>query len=485
MKIELLQQEQIQKQIEQIAALTDLCDAVAHLNMIAEDTLVNLDMQDKVHNELKKVIGKSESEIQKLRKQDCFLDTLIDEYWTAPFDKDMQKCEKYISQLSTDLKQNRTNIIRLYNLLNPSNEFLKFLYDQYVQDMQEPEKYHSTWIDTLNKWVALLKPSLAPDFKGFSDSEKSQILCGPIKEFLFKITFSISDYSITPINQIKLDKQDYLSLNLPARLSQKQATLYVPPRLGRFAFKPINDEYDRALLRVAVFNDMITMVQNYLNQSNKTKPFNKMDQIGLQEFNFHVNNWKSKIYPECRKQLSIKKLTLTEIIQIMQDFLVHVTPPKTDQKWYDTSKNILELCKNIAKEHKSDPKFSEYEYQVIFFELICRHMPTNARIILQEAYKDFTPDKISNIQDDESFYNSVFIGRNLKIQNMNAETIYSLASNLKHKYVINDYNTDQSRIAQSDKLRCALENGLKSIVMLNPSDEVVEFAKKLTQNKQH
>lgn len=479
MKIEILKIDQIQNQLNQIAKLPVLDNAISYLSSELEQTYVDLDMEDKVHDELKKIIGKTEAEIEELRAQDCFLDTLIDDYWTAPFDKDMQRCEKTINLFSNHIKQTKTNIIKLYNMLNPSVEFLKSLYHEYAQ-----RKFPKGYAPEQENWVSLLKKSEQPDFHGFNDSEKIKILCGPICDFLRNISFQISQYSITPINQIKLDDEEYFSFNLPRLLAQKQATLYVPPHLTRFVFRPINDEYDRALLRITAFNDMIIMVRDYLNQSNKQKSFCKMDQIGLQEFNFHVNNWVTKIYPECKKKLYEKKSTFVEIIQIMQNFLNHIKPPKTDRTWLDTSRELTKFCNNLSKENKPEPKFSEYEYQVIYFDLLYNNLPTKARVVMQEAYTGFTPDNISNLQDtNNTFFDSVFIGQLLGIQNMNSETIYSLASgiNLKNMYTFKN----MCKISQSNELCQAFDNALKNIVKLNPSKELLKLAETLSQQKQH
>lgn len=484
MKIEVLQKEQIQKQLEQIASLPILCDVVEYLESELENTLVTLNTEYEIHDEIKKIIGKPESEIQELRTQDVFLDTLLDDFLTAPFDKDLHHCKNTISKLSNHKKQTKTNIIQLYNLLNPSAELLESLYHEYVQYLDFPEKHDPFWIDTVKNWTTLLKQSQQPNFHEFNDSEKIEILCGPIRNFLSDITVPINQYSIIPINQIKLDNKEYLSFNLPKQLAQKQTTLYVPPHLTRFAFRPINDEYDRVLLRIAAFNDMLTMVRNYLNKSNKHKPFSKMDQIGLHEFNFHVNNWNTKIYPECKKKLYEKKSTLIEIIQCMQDFLNYIKPPKTDRKWLDTSQKLQAFCNNLAKENLPTPTFSEYEYQVIYFELLDNNLPTKARVVMQQAYTGFTPDNISNLQDaDNTFCGSVFIGQHLGIQNINSETIYSLAAgiNVKNMYTLeNGY-----KISHSKELEQALDNALKNIVKLNPSKELLESAKALNIKRQH
>lgn len=472
------QQAKIQQQL--MDAMRILHKALRNMVEELEGSETDLDMDTSVLEVIQNILGKPEDEVQQMRRTDAFLDELLDSCLSEPYDEDFQHWTERVADNQKWVNTNKNNLVKFYDLLNPSKEFLdailKDLQTELQNILKNPKRYNPIRLNAIEEYCPLLEKSQHPNFKGFSDSEKITLLCGPIPDFFTKHYYSENGYNMLStknIEQIIRKTTPTASANLPTILCNKQKTLYIAPHLTRFVFNPIQDDYDRAALRITAFTDALIATRDYLIEKDATKPFEPVQQTALRNFINVVNYWCNKTWPYCKSKLSKKQESLDEIIQIMQNVVQNFCLTDATRERAFTCDRIDKLCKENQETNKPDPIFNEYEYKVAFLELYLK-FPYKLRNIFERIPESFTTENFCKLKDDKDFFDWVFIERSLGNTNADNETMYAIAANLdfNHHY----FCTNNAAAAQSEKLKEEVETLLQKYKLLNSTEQLLTFA---------
>lgn len=482
--------QQLKQQQLQNADISMLKTALRHLQVARDDIQCDLDMANQLYTRAQQIIGKTDDKIAQMCKEDSFLELLIEEYWNPPYEDVLAHREKELERCQESLNTVETDLVKIYDLLNPSVEFLtsmlhaiqnkSFHGDRALND--DNPLYNPYAYDNLKKWIPLLKKIKQPQFNGFSNAEKIELLLGPILLFMPETDF-VSKKDLDAL----INKYHMKSGNLTTLLCESQRTLFVPPQLYRFAFSPIKDEYDRALLRLTAFTDAIIAVRDYLTKSNAQNPFEPMERVGLTNFTAVVNWWCKKTWPDVRNKLDKKQCPLTDIIPIVQNMAQNflILPGC----WKNDYREEAFAERNWEQKHgDSDPNYvlSAKEYQAAF-RLMARHLPNYSRedsayLTLIGVPYAFTPEKFDKLKDDKNFFDWIFVEEYMSQEgNVDKETIYGIVGNLdfNHRYFkfpsMNHYNPQKL-----DRCLSALAQKYK---LLQPSPELLNFVAKSAKER--
>ncbi|MBO4745893.1 MAG: hypothetical protein J5613_02390 [Alphaproteobacteria bacterium] len=472
--------QQAQQQQQQKDAVAMLSTALDSIKDQLECCYSDLSMDTAVLEEAKSIVGKSEEEIIQMKKKDKFLDTLVDDYFSEPYEEELAHWEHRVDDDNKWHAEIKATLVKFYDLLNPTKDFLNAILqkyrDQYSEMIQTQKQYQPGTLEKIQNWCSLLEKSQQQNFQGFTDIEKKDLLCGPISHFLEDNYYPANNYDIMSSTNIQkiIAQNQTTAVNLSTLVYNKQKTLYIEPHLTRFAFNPVQDEYDRALLRITAFTDAMIATRDYLTQKNVKEPFNPVQQTALRNFTNVVNYWYNKTYPYCKSKLVRKQEPMDEIIQIMQNVVQKFRLAEANRERFYTWERLDKLCQEAQETNKPDPIFNEYEYKVAFLELYLQ-FPDSVRKIFDRITESFTAKKFSKLKDDQDFFDWVFIGQYLEDANPDNEIIYSIAANLNFQdhYYLRCYTKQNNR---ADVLRQNIESTLHKYKLLAPSSQLLEFA---------
>ena len=476
-----LQHQELRQQQQAISAMYVLYSALSRTHDILVDSTNDYRTESDVFEKIKSIQGKSKKEVQQMRKTDSFLDMLVDEFLTAPYKEDFDQCQKKVETLQKEINTAKKNLLELWNLLNPTKELLETLLaglrDEYTKILKNPNDYPDWELKQIKSWCSLLNKLNKPNFSGFTEKQKLELLCGPILRFiphpdgdLFNGQHVMSAKNIEKaVSQFGFTHQ-----NLPALLCKKLNTLCIEPCFIKFFLVPTHDTHYRLRLRLSVFTDAIIAVQNWLVQQNQKEPFDTMSKIGLDKFIISVNNWCDKIYPECEYRLSKGDnidILLPAIQQTLErDFGVLKDGRRSYYVWKELYYDILPAKKSVSD-------LNEEQNKVIFDNLV-RKLPNNLFELLSPD--GFGSNNFDKLKGDKYFINWVFIRQYLGDPNPDNETVYVILADLDLKdYVPYTYLCRRSASDTPEEVKQFTETVLAKYKLLKPSLQLLNFANKL------
>jgi len=480
-----LQQQDLHQQQQALSAMHVLYDVLSRTHSILIDSTNDYSTESDVFDKIKSILGKSKKEIQQMRKTDSFLDMLLDEFLTSPYEEDFDQYQKKLNILQKEINTAKKNLLEIWNLLNPTKEFLETLLaelrDESTQILKNPNEYPDGELEQIKLWCSLLNKLNKPNFSGFTEKQKLELLCGPILRFLPHPDGDLfnGQHVMSAKNVEKAVSQfGFTHQNLPALLCKKLNTICIEPRFIKFFLAPVQDKHYRLRLRLSAFTDAIIAAQSWLVQQNKKEPFDKMSEIGLNKFIISVNNWCDKTYPEYEHRLS-KGCNLDILLPTIQqtldrDFGVLKDGRRSYYVW-------KELYYDILPRKHSVSDLNEEQNKVIFDNLM-RKLPINTLGLLSPD--GFGPDNFDKLKGDKYFINWVFIRQYLGDPNPDTETVYAILADLNLKdYESYTYLYRRSALNNPEKVKQFTEAILAKYKLLKPSPQLLNFANKL--EKEH
>ena len=119
--LDLLQQINLQQQ--QRADIYMLETTLNNLYRERDQAEADLDTDTQVRDEIQSIVGKTEDEIAQMCKGDKFLEYLVEDILSEPYTEDLERYTKCVEAEQKRLDTVDGNLVKIYDLLNPSIEF--------------------------------------------------------------------------------------------------------------------------------------------------------------------------------------------------------------------------------------------------------------------------------------------------------------------------------------------------------------------------